>query len=114
MVRFIFTCMAIIIVSFAAMPIVYGVAEQRERLTQTAAVDSNGSDELSFEEIFALASGNPMPDAGALNAIEPATGDIAEPDQFSNGFSNKEDSALADSLTDSKEEALIPEEEVLF
>ncbi len=109
MIRFIFFCMILIVITFAAVPIFYGVTEQRQKLTQTATIEKN-SDELTFDEIYALASEESITNPTALNAIESAAGEIVVLDKFSNGFSGKEDSALADTI----DEIVVSEEEASF
>ncbi|MCI5059503.1 MAG: hypothetical protein MRY79_00360 [Alphaproteobacteria bacterium] len=95
MIRFIYGCMAVIILSFVAIPIYHGVSTEKARLEVLASVDQEGDDSLSFEEIYEIASeGGVSPEA--LNNIEAAAGGDTEPDKFTTGFSGRENSALAD------------------
>ena len=100
MIRFIFLSIAFIAVSFTVAPIFSGISKQHKKLTQVAATDTK-SDELTFDEIYALASETQTIDPAALNAIAPAAGEEAQEEKFSNGFLNKEDSALAEIKPDS-------------
>lgn len=96
MIRFIFICMAFIVCSFALSPVFFGLQKEHQELTQISAVKQSADEApLSFEEIYALAD---EIDPAALNNIAPAAGQDTAPiaDHFTTGFSNKEDSALAD------------------
>lgn len=97
MVRFIFICIVFIAISFTAIPALMNISKQRDVLFSIDEPDSSAlvSSELSFEEIYALASTNETIDPAFLNAIEPAAGGVIENEGFSSGFSGKEDSALA-------------------
>ena len=99
MVRFIFICIVFIAISFTAVPALMNISKQRDVLLSIDEPDSSVlvSSELSFEEIYALADTNETIDPALLNAITPAAGDntAVENEDFSSGFSGKEDSALA-------------------
>ncbi len=97
MVRFIFICIAFIAISFTAVPMLMNISKQRDALIIQNTLKSSVlvQNELSFEEIYTLASTNEAIDPALLNAIEPAAGNIVENEGFSSGFSGKEDSALA-------------------
>jgi len=97
MVRFIFICIAFIAISFTAVPMLMNISKQRDVLIIQNTLKSSVlvQNELSFEEIYTLASTNEAIDPALLNAIEPAAGNIVENEGFSSGFSGKEDSALA-------------------
>ena len=95
MVRFIYICMAIVIVSFIAVPIFSGVSKEHARLQQVATTDTQTDNTLSFKEIYALAD-EAQPNPEALNEIEPVAGADTSQDKFSTGFNNTENPALAD------------------
>ena len=99
MVRFIFICIVFIAVSFTAIPALMNISKQRDALIIQSTPESSVlvQNELSLEEIYALADTNETIDPALLNAITPAAGDniAVENEGFSSGFSGKEDSALA-------------------
>ena len=105
MMRFIYFCMAFLVLSFVGVPIYNGVSEERAGLTQLAATDEAGDDSMSFEEIYALADEGQSADPASLNDISPAAGNGNTGDAFSRGFTNREDSALADTPVQETEEA---------
>jgi len=92
MVRFIFGCAFVLGLSILAIPVYYGVAENKA--TVTASAEDTGTS-LSFEEIYEVASEGQEIDASALNAIETAAGEGTK-DAFSTGFTGAEDTALQD------------------
>ncbi|NCO03731.1 MAG: hypothetical protein GW903_06035 [Alphaproteobacteria bacterium] len=97
MIRIIYLSVAVLVFSFAILPILNDVSKERD-----AIIASNNdaptleNDTISFEEIYALAdetivdSDNPA----FLNNIAPAAG--LDEDEFTSGFRGLEDSALAD------------------
>lgn len=95
MVRFVFGCAFFLGISILAVPIYYGVAQQRA--TMTASVETQDPDTVSFEEIYEVASEAQTLDASALNNISPAAGP-EQPDEFSMGFRKIADPALAEEL----------------
>lgn len=101
MVRFIYLCVAIVALSFFVVPAYFGVSKEHKNLTASTGTDTT-ADALSFEEIYAIADEGPA-DPNSLNSIEPAAGE----DEFSNGFTGAEDSALEDE----PEEIIEPEPE---
>ncbi len=96
MMRFIYVCMAFLLISFVGMPVYKGVSSEREKLTIVASAESNQDDPLSFSEIYALADESSSDNPAFLNNIMPAAGGDTSSDNFSNGFRGQEDSALAD------------------
>lgn len=92
MVRFIFGCAFVLGLSILAIPVYYGVAENKAAVTASA--EGTGT-ALSFEEIYEVASEGQEMDATALNAIETAAGGQKE-DAFTTGFTGTEDTALQD------------------
>ena len=95
MVRFIYLCMTILVVSFIAVPVFNGVSDEHARLQEIAQNTEQAEDSLSFEQIYALADESEN-DPANLNNIMPAAGGNAGTDGFSNGFRGADDSALAD------------------
>ena len=98
MVRFIFTCMVFMIVSFVAVPVFTGISGERAGRVEASAVAPAIKDEtgagLTFEEIYALVDAYEQDDiASILNDIEP-TGD---------------NSQIVDLIVAAEEEGLIPE-----
>jgi len=108
MVRFIFGCAFVLGLSILAIPVYYGVAENKATVTASAE-DTNNT--LTFEEIYEVAGDNQAGgqeiDPGALNAIEAAAGG-QEKDAFTTGFTGVEDTALQD--TPAPIEAMIEDE----
>lgn len=93
MTRFIFFCMAIIALSFIAVPIFTGISKERKAMLNSEQANAEQTDTLDFDEIYELT--NAEPSAEDLNQIMPAAGGTAQ-DEFSSGFSGTVDSALAD------------------
>lgn len=115
MVRFIFLCMAVTVLSFGIVPVYMGIADERGALVaniEPSVGDATGTldtlekgTSLTFEEIYALTdvySDDAMAQddiAFILNDIEPAAEDagaetvIAE-DSFSTGFDKQGHPAL--------------------
>lgn len=86
--------MAVVALSFVAVPVFTGISNEREALLLSEASTTNNDDApLSFEEIYEIAAENNEPSASDLNNIMPAAGGNTR-DQFSSGFGNEEDSAL--------------------
>ena len=96
MTRFIFFCMAIIALSFIAVPVFTGISKEHNALTTPTDTVILSDDTLSFEEIYEIAGSNTSFDPASLNNITPAAGGNNN-DAFSNGFSGTEDSALENS-----------------
>lgn len=97
MTKFIFFCMAIVALSFVAVPVFTGISNERDALLLSEASTTNNDASLSFEEIYEIAAENSAPNdapsASDLNNIMPAAGGN-EGDHFLSGFGNTEDSAL--------------------
>ncbi len=103
-VRCIFGCAVFLLLAIVAVPIYYGVSEQKAMITaSTEATQAN--DSLSFDDIYEIASEGKTMDAEALNEMAPAAGDGQE-DGFSSGFQDMEHPAL----TDEPEEIMTEEE----
>ena len=98
MLRFIYGCMAVVILSFVAIPIYHGISTEKGDINVLADARSNAEGDLTFEEIYALASEDAATPTTAegLNDMMPAAGDDASTDRFSSGFNGTQDSALAD------------------
>lgn len=109
--RIIYFSMALLVFSFIAMPIYYGISEKHNEIINTE-VTAIQDDSLSFEEIYSLADESYSTDPAFLNTIKPAAGNSAKNDQFSTGFRRKEDSALADTPVKIIEE--VEEEQASF
>lgn len=107
MMKFIYICMALLIISFVGIPVYHGIKGEHDRLQPRtiAATDIPDDGDISFVEIYAPTSGNN--EAGELNAISPAAGNTVE-DEFSQGFTNREDRALADTPEEISETAPEP------
>ena len=95
--HFIKLCVAVILLSFAVVPIYYGVSKEHKKIitsdtSNNTAISSNNTDSgPTLEEIYALAREEEAPlTAEALNNIMPAAGgnnEGASPSgEFSNGF----------------------------
>lgn len=93
MVHFILFCFAIVGVSFFAVPTFFGISEEYEGLTKVAEAEQAGEENITFEEMYAVARGDSS-DRKSLNEITPAAGDNFEDETFSNGFRGVEDGAL--------------------
>jgi hypothetical protein len=109
MVRFIFACMAFVVLSLAFTPMFFGIKNTKDELAtsqQLAQQQKDINPSLSFEKIYEIAGAGTEPtnseivDPDALNSIAPAAGDKAvetpQKDQFSFGFSNEALSTLAE------------------
>ena len=92
MVKFITGCIAVVVLSFFAVPVFTGISNERGALLDNAQTASVENDSLSFEEIYEIAAENTNP--ADLNNIAPAAGGNIQTDSFSSGFSKQEDSAL--------------------
>jgi hypothetical protein len=99
MIRLIYLCMAFIAISFIAVPVYFGIADEKDKLAeQYKAQDiakTAPEDSLTFEEIYALAeeaSSNPED----LNNIATAAGGPPLNENFSSGFSMQTPTALKD------------------
>jgi hypothetical protein len=110
MIRFIYACAAIVVLSFLVIPTYYGIAGERESIQETAAVETSTQDDsLTFEEIYEIAAEG-QSDETSLNQIAPAAGpgepgDMAK-NVFSTGFSRTTYPGLEDDV-------LVIEEEIL-
>ena len=96
MTRFIFFCMAFVALSFIAVPVFTGISKERDAILASSKSSIPAASPLSFEEIYEIAGADNTGDgfdASAFNDITPAAGGEIS-DQFSTGFSNREDSAL--------------------
>ncbi|MEM6810922.1 MAG: hypothetical protein AAF549_00465 [Pseudomonadota bacterium] len=83
MVRFIGLCFGVVLFSFAIIPVFSGISDEKDRLDarEIAAIDSE--DELTFEEIYEIASEiDTSPEA--LANIAPAAGDEIIEDETEN------------------------------
>ena len=101
MVRFIYLCAGILVVSLFAVPVYFGVSNERETLSLASNDEINQEESLSFQEIYALAEeGQNERGPDSLNNITPAAGTETAPDSFSSGFNKKADSALADTTVE--------------
>lgn len=110
MMRFIYVCMAFLLISFIGIPVYKGVSSEHEKLTTVAQADTDqGDGSLSFREIYALADESASENPAFLNDIMPAAGENAAPDKFSGGFVVREDSALADTPKETIDEAIVEE-----
>lgn len=96
MMRFIYFCMALLVLSFIGVPIYNGVSSEHEKITTLATTETPSDDSLSFAEIYAQAEDTTLDNPAFLNDIMPAAGDNNSSDNFSSGFRNQEDSALAE------------------
>ncbi len=108
MVRFIMLCMAVVVLSFAFAPVFSGISKEHQNLMAAAeAPQQQPQGDISFEEIYRLAENAIESNPALLNNIMPAAGE-AHNDQFSMGFSNREDSALENtqSIVENTEETL--------
>jgi|GEM_PF-2552513 len=106
MVRFIYACMALLLISFIGVPIYKGISDEHQKITTVAdAQEAQTDDSLSFKEIYDLAAEDQNSDDPAfLNEILPAAGGSETTDNFSSGFTAREDSALADTPKEITEE----------
>lgn len=88
MIRFIYACAAIVVLSFLVVPIYAGIAGERNAMQKQVADSSNEQNSPALEEIYDSAQ-KTSADNGSLNQIAPAAG-TAEPaaNIFSTGFSN--------------------------
>ncbi len=96
MMKFIYVCVAIILLSFLIVPMISGVSNERDAIAEreieisSQNQDSPSNDTLSFTEIYDLADDNNanIATAEALNNIAPAAGGESEipplPEDFSN------------------------------
>lgn len=96
MTRFIFFCMAIVALSFVAVPVFTGISKEHNALLASTDSIIPSNDTLSFEDIYEIAGSNEALDPASLNNIAPAAGE-SNNDAFSNGFGGTEDSALENS-----------------
>lgn len=104
MMKFIYLCAAVLILSFTALPVFYGVSDERATILASNEIDQTAPTEssLSFEEIYDIAAqGQDINqentfDPASLNEIKPAAG--VEFDTFPSGFSKTGDAALTDTL----------------
>jgi hypothetical protein len=96
MIRFIYFCMAVVAFSFAAIPVIYGIAGERAGLTapqlEADTVAANESN-MTYDEIYALADQDSSEiewNESRLNEIAPAAGMemFTGEDRFSRGFTN--------------------------
>ncbi|MEM9468882.1 MAG: hypothetical protein AAF988_01845 [Pseudomonadota bacterium] len=89
--KFIYLCAALVIFSFTAMPIYYGVSKERATILASNETQQTEEDSISFEEMYALFE-NDLSVEDQMNAIEPAAGGI---ESFPSGFEGANgDSAL--------------------
>ena len=92
MLKFIYFSMAVIAFSFFIMPLFNGISAQRDQLNVRPVLFSQNQniaeDELSFEEIYALANEDQF-NPENLNNIAPAAGEALDPIQLPNDFSNQ-------------------------
>lgn len=100
--RIIYFSMALLVFSFVVVPMYSGISKKHDEIITTsvdtvAAADSS----LSFEEIYEIAGESNTEDPAFLNTIQPAAGSVNANQEFSTGFRAVEDSALADTPTDS-------------
>lgn len=99
MMRFIYGCIAVAVLSFFIVPMISGVSSEREKLMDVASIaDAPDNGALSFAEIYEIAASDSADgalDASALNDITPAAG-VDDADSFSTGFTGRADSALED------------------
>jgi hypothetical protein len=88
MIRFIYACATIMVLSFLVVPIYAGIAGEREAMQETNEDVSAEQDSPALEEIYENAKAAPA-DNSSLNQIAPAAG-TGEPaaNVFSTGFSN--------------------------
>ena len=85
---------AIILVgSFLVTPAYFGISAEHRKLDVTETASLTTQDEITFEQIYALAD-ETSNDAASLNNITPAAGGHAIEDAFSMGFTNTADTAL--------------------
>ena len=97
MMKLIYLCVAIMVLSFIGVPIYKGVSTEHEKLVAQADIqNAPAADALTFEEIYEIADQNTDQSPDFLNEITPAAGDNVLDNTFSSGFSKKEDSALAE------------------
>ena len=99
MLNFIYSCMAVMVLSFFIVPVFGGISNEYQTLEQSSQFAESSISEdtsLSFEEIYALADEAAMRNPAFLNEIAPAAGDdIAAPvEGFSSGFSSQGHPAL--------------------
>jgi hypothetical protein len=93
MVKFIFFCMAVVVLSFVAVPVFTGISNERDQLLAVNDAPTAEEQSLSFQEIYDIASDTSDLTPDQLNNITPAAGEN-QPDYFSSGFRGREDSAL--------------------
>ena len=100
MLRFIYFCMAIVALSFVAIPVYSGIAQNRDQITardSVIAINTNEDDSLSFEEIYTIANEDSF-NPESLNEIAPAAGGAAIipdlPQEFSAEFKPSQNPAL--------------------
>lgn len=93
MTKFIFFCMAIVALSFTAVPVFTGISKEREAIIISAAETEAQNATPSVENLTEVASQDVEFDAAQLNDIAPAAGNNRS-DSFSSGFRRIEDSAL--------------------
>ncbi len=92
MIKFIYFSMAVVAFSFLIVPLFGGIAAERNKIdirpVQFSDNQVPSQDELSFDEIYALANEESF-DPQSLNNIAPAAGNaVAEP-SYPNDFSNQ-------------------------
>lgn len=96
--KFIYFCAAVLIFSFTALPIFYGISNERnEILASNIEQETTPTDNsISFKEMYAIASkgqGEAL-DPYSLNDITPAAGQ--DSNDFPSSFSGISDAALTD------------------
>ena len=89
--HFIKLCVAVILLSFVAVPVYYGVSKEHDKIISSNSVENtaiSSNTALSFDDIYALARENEAPlTPEDLNNILPAAGEASLGDSFSSGFS---------------------------
>jgi|GEM_PF-6379256 len=84
MLRFIYFCMAIVAFSFLIVPMVSGISNLRDNISEREIAglqpdtSAPSDDTLSFEEVYELAAETQIT-AESLNDIAPAAGDSSMP-----------------------------------
>lgn len=93
--RFIYACMAVVILSIFAVPVFYGISNEREELMWVSEAQAAEEASLSFEEIYEIAGSGNSSSPESLNTLAPAAGPAAE-ESFKGGFTQEAPAALAD------------------
>ena len=98
MTSFVKFCFAFILLSFAVVPIYYGVNKEHKIIigsasNEIAAISAQDDQSLSFADIYDLAGAEEFSPEN-LNNIAPAAGADTTPEGFSSGFNNYEETNL--------------------